>query len=112
MAGPRPPRLSWGRARGFEDEAQTTQGAVDGPLDVRSLSAATINEESAESSSSSMSRLMMISLLIIALLLYVFFRSGSDVALENCSLSALFPGLPVFSFVVGQGGETRLIKQL
>ena len=78
--------------------------AVDGPLDVRSLSAATINEESAESSSSSMSRLMMISLLIIALLLYVFFRSGSDVALSLAGLAITIVGTIGFQGLFGPDG--------
>ena len=37
---------------------------------------------------------------------------GSDVALENCSLSAMFPGPPIVGVVFGRGGEARLIKQL
>lgn len=84
----------------FADTVET----VDGPLDVRSLSAATINEESAESSSSSMSTLMMISLLIIAALLYVFFRSGSDVALSLAGLAITIIGTLGFQGLMGPEG--------
>ena len=77
---------------------------VDGPLDVRSLSTATINEESAESSSSSMSILMMVSLVIIAVLLYVFFRSGSDVALSLAGLAITIVGTIGFQGLVGPDG--------
>ena len=78
--------------------------AVDGPLDVRSLSTATINEESAESSSSSMSILMMVSLIIIAVLLFVFFRSGSDVALSLAGLAITIVGTIGFQGLVGPDG--------
>ena len=78
--------------------------SVDGPLDVRSLSRATIDEESAESSSSSMTTLMMISLLIIALLLYLFFRSGSDVALSLAGLGITIVGTLGFQGLVGPDG--------
>ncbi|MEM8706912.1 MAG: MMPL family transporter [Actinomycetota bacterium] len=77
---------------------------VDGPLDVRSLSTATINEESQESSDSSMSRLMLISLLVIAALLYVFFRSGSDVALSLAGLGITIVGTMGFQGLVGPDG--------
>jgi len=77
---------------------------VDGPLDVRSLSGATIDEESAESSSSSMSILMMISLVIIALLLYLFFRSGSDVALSLAGLAITIVGTIGFQGLMGPDG--------
>ena len=77
---------------------------VDGPLDVRSLSAATINEESAESSASSMSILMMISLVIIAVLLFVFFRSGSDVALSLVGLGITVVGTIGFQGLAGPDG--------
>ena len=78
--------------------------SVDGPLDVRSLSGATIDEESAESSSSSMSVLMMISLLIIAVLLFVFFRSGSDVALSLAGLAITVVGTLGFQGLAGPDG--------
>ena len=77
---------------------------VDGPLDVRSLSAATINEESAESSASSMSILMMISLIVIAVLLYVFFRTGSDVALSLVGLGITVVGTIGFQGLAGPDG--------
>ena len=77
---------------------------VDGPLEVRSLSAATINDESAESSSSSMTTLMLISLAIIALLLYVFFRSGSDVALSLAGLAITIIGTIGFQGLMGPDG--------
>ena len=77
---------------------------VDGPLDVRSLSSATINEESAESSSSSMSTLMLISLVVIALLLFVFFRSGSDVALSLAGLGITIVGTLGFQGLAGPDG--------
>ncbi len=77
---------------------------VDGPLEVRSLSGATVNEESAESSSSSMTTLMMISLLIIAVLLYLFFRSGSDVALALAGLAITIVGTIGFQGLFGPDG--------
>ncbi len=77
---------------------------VEGPLEARSLSAATINDESAESSSSSMTTLMLISLAIIALLLYVFFRSGSDVALSLAGLAITIIGTIGFQGLMGPDG--------
>ncbi len=76
---------------------------VDGPLDVRSLSAATINEESADASSS-MTSLMMVSLLIILILLYVFFRTGSDVALSIAGLGITIIGTVGFQGLAGPDG--------
>ncbi|MEM9200455.1 MAG: MMPL family transporter [Actinomycetota bacterium] len=78
--------------------------AVDGPLDVRSLSSATINDESAESTDSSMSTLMMISLLVIAVLLFVFFRTGSDVALSLVGLGITVVGTLGFQGLAGPDG--------
>ncbi len=78
--------------------------SVEGPLEVRSLSAATINEESAESSSSSMSTLMVVSLAIIAVLLFVFFRSGSDVALSLAGLAITIVGTLGFQGLAGPDG--------
>lgn len=78
--------------------------SVDGPLAVRSLSGATIDEESAESSSSSMTTLMLIALLIIVLLLVVFFRSGSDVALSLAGLGITILGTIGFQGLVGPDG--------
>jgi len=78
--------------------------SIDGPLDVQSLSKATIDEESAESSSSSMTTLMAISLAVIALLLYVFFRSGSDVALSLAGLGITIIGTIGFQGLVGPDG--------
>ena len=77
---------------------------VDGPLDVRSLSTATIDEESSESSSSSMSGLMRISLVIIALLLLFFFRRGSDVALSLAGLAITIVGTIGFQGLAGPEG--------
>ncbi|MEO0492468.1 MAG: MMPL family transporter [Actinomycetota bacterium] len=81
-----------------------TVEAVEGPLDARSLSAATINEESSESSSSSMTTLMMISLVVIAVLLFVFFRSGSDVALSIVGLGLTIVGTLGFQGLAGPDG--------
>ncbi|MEM9519940.1 MAG: MMPL family transporter [Actinomycetota bacterium] len=78
--------------------------AVDGPLHVRSLSSATINDESAESTDSSMSTLMMISLLVIAVLLFVFFRTGSDVALSLVGLGITVVGTLGFQGLAGPDG--------
>ena len=77
---------------------------VDGPLDVRSLSSATINAESAESSASSMSLLMVISLVVIAVLLTVFFRNGSDVALSLAGLAITVVGTIGFQGLAGPEG--------
>lgn len=78
--------------------------AVEGPLDVRSLSGATIDQESSESSDSSMGRLMLISLLVIAVLLYVFFRSGSDVILSLAGLAITIVGTVGFQGLAGPDG--------
>ena len=96
-----------GDADGLEDAQLLVADVVDqvdGPLTVRTLSAATINEESAESSSSSMSTLMLISLVIIAALLFVFFRSGSDVALSLAGLGITIIGTIGFQGLVGPDG--------
>ncbi|MEM9464685.1 MAG: MMPL family transporter [Actinomycetota bacterium] len=77
---------------------------VDGPLDVRSLSTATINEESQESSDSSMSSLMLISLVVIAALLFVFFRNGSDVVLSLVGLGITVVGTIGFQGLMGPDG--------
>ncbi len=77
---------------------------VDGPLDVRSLSAATIDEESAESSSSSMSTLMFVAFAVIVVLLLLFFRSGSDVALSLAGLGITVVGTVGFQGLVGPDG--------
>ncbi len=78
--------------------------AADGPLDVRSLSNATINEESSETSQSSMSTLMLIALVVIALLLFVFFRSGSDMALSLAGLAITIVGTIGFQGLAGPEG--------
>ena len=77
---------------------------VDGPLEVRSLSGATIDEESAESSSSSMSRLMFVAFAVIVVLLLVFFRSGSDVALALAGLGITVVGTTGFQGLMGPDG--------
>lgn len=78
--------------------------AVEGPLDVRSLSGATIDQESAESSSSSMSVLMFVAFGVIVVLLLVFFRSGSDVALALAGLGITVVGTVGFQGLVGPDG--------
>ncbi len=96
-----------GDADGLEDAELAIADrveAVDGPLSVRSLSGATINQESAESSSSSMSILMLISLVVIAVLLFVFFRSGSDLALSLAGLAITIVGTLGFQGLVGPDG--------
>jgi predicted RND superfamily exporter protein len=77
---------------------------VDGPLEVRSLSGATIDEESAESSSSSMSILMFVAFAVIVVLLLVFFRSGSDVALSLAGLGITVVGTTGFQGLIGPDG--------
>ena len=77
---------------------------VDGPLEVRSLSGATIDEESAESSSSSMSTLMFVAFAVIVVLLLVFFRSGSDVALALAGLGITVVGTTGFQGLMGPDG--------
>ena len=77
---------------------------VDGPLDVRSLSGATIDEESAESSSSSMSVLMFVAFAVIVVLLLIFFRSGSDVALSLAGLGITVLGTIGFQGLAGPDG--------
>ncbi|MDJ0768980.1 MAG: efflux RND transporter permease subunit [Ilumatobacter sp.] len=77
---------------------------VNGPLTVRSLSGATIDDESAESSSSSMSILMVVALVVIAVLLFVFFKSGSDVALTLTGLGVTILGTFGFQGLMGPDG--------
>jgi predicted RND superfamily exporter protein len=77
---------------------------VEGPLEVRSLSSATIDEESAESSSSSMSTLMFVAFAVIVVLLLVFFRSGSDVALSLAGLGITVVGTIGFQGLAGPDG--------
>ena len=76
---------------------------VDGPLSVRSMSAATRSLDSDEASPS-MGTLMMGSLLVIVLLLFVFFRSGSDVALSLAGLAITIVGTLGFEGLVGPDG--------
>ncbi|MEM7326112.1 MAG: MMPL family transporter, partial [Actinomycetota bacterium] len=78
--------------------------AVDGPLDVRALSGATIDQESAESSSSSMTQLLVFALLVIALLLFVFFRTGSDVMLALAGLGITVLGTMGAQGILGPDG--------
>ncbi|MEM8925507.1 MAG: MMPL family transporter [Actinomycetota bacterium] len=77
---------------------------VEGPLAVRTLSAATIDAESAESSSSSMSTLMFVAFAVIVVLLLVFFRSGSDVILSLAGLGITVIGTIGFQGLMGPNG--------
>lgn len=77
---------------------------VDGPLDVRSLSAETIDQESAASSSSSMTVLMFVAFAVIVLLLFVFFRTASDVALALVGLGLTIVGTLGFQGIMGPDG--------
>lgn len=76
---------------------------VDGPLAVRSMSSATRDLDSDEASPS-MGTLMLVSLLVIALLLFVFFRSGSDVALSLAGLAITIVGTLGFQGLAGPDG--------
>ncbi|MDW3178721.1 MAG: MMPL family transporter [Acidimicrobiia bacterium] len=76
---------------------------VDGPLSVRSMSAATRSLDSAEASPS-MGTLMMGALLVIAVLLLLFFRSGSDVALSLAGLAITIVGTLGFEGLAGPDG--------
>ncbi len=87
------------RELGDPDELEATEllvaevaEATPGPLDISVLSSATVNEESSDSSESSMAILMVIALVVIALLLFVFFRTGSDVALGMAGLGITIAG--------------------
>ncbi len=77
---------------------------VDGPLEVRSLSPETSNQESADAASSSTSVLMMIALAVIVLLLFVFFRAGSDVLLSLIGLGITIVGTLGFQGIMGPDG--------
>ncbi|MGF1667245.1 MAG: RND family transporter [Acidimicrobiia bacterium] len=87
-----------------ELQIEETAAAVDGPLDVRSLSAETINQESAESSSNSMNVLMLVAFAVIVVLLFVFFRTGSDVLLSLAGLGITVVGTLGFQGIVGPDG--------
>ncbi|MBT8198775.1 MAG: MMPL family transporter [Acidimicrobiia bacterium] len=87
-----------------ELEIADIAAGVEGPLDVRSLSAETINQESAESSSSSMTTLMFVAFAVIVVLLYVFFRTGSDVLLSLGGLGITVVGTLGFQGIMGPDG--------
>jgi uncharacterized protein len=87
-----------------ELEIADTVTEVAGPLDVRSLSAETVDQESAESSSSSMTRLMFVAFAVIVALLFVFFRTGSDVLLSLAGLAATVVGTLGFQGIMGPDG--------
>ena len=76
---------------------------VDGPLAVRSMSNATRTLDS-DDASPSMGSLMLVSLIVIAVLLYVFFRTGSDVALSLAGLAITIVGTLGFQGVAGPDG--------
>ena len=76
---------------------------VDGPLAVRSMSGATRDLDSTEASPS-MGTLMMGALLVIAVLLFLFFRSGSDVALSLAGLAITIVGTLGFEGLAGPDG--------
>lgn len=76
---------------------------VDGPLSVRSMSAETRSLDSAEASPS-MGTLMMGALAVIAVLLFLFFRSGSDVALSLVGLAITIVGTLGFEGLAGPDG--------
>ena len=76
---------------------------VDGPLSVRSMSAETRSLDSAEASPS-MGTLMMGALAVIAILLFLFFRSGSDVALSLAGLAITIVGTIGFEGLAGPDG--------
>ena len=59
---------------------------VEGPLLARSLSPATITEESAQATGSTMVRLMVVALVVIAVVTFLFTRSPSDLLLTMASL--------------------------
>jgi len=76
---------------------------VDGPLSVRSMSSATRSLDSDEASPS-MESLMLVSLLVIAILLFLFFRSGTDVALSLAGLAITIVGTLGFQGLAGPDG--------
>ncbi len=59
---------------------------VDGPLDARALSGATLDEEQDDATQSSMNTLMVVALGVIAALLFVFMRSPTDLGLAVLGL--------------------------
>lgn len=76
---------------------------VDGPLSVRSMSSATRSLDFDEASPS-MESLMLVSLLVIAILLFLFFRSGTDVALSLAGLAITIVGTLGFQGLAGPDG--------
>ena len=78
--------------------------AVSGPLDVRSLSGATITVESEDALASTLSVLLAIALLVIALLLTLFFRAASDVLLSLLGIAITIVGTLGFQGVAGPDG--------
>ncbi len=78
---------------------------VEGPLDVRSLSKATRDQEADESIASSTILLVALSLLlVIAALLGVFYRTASDVALSMLGLAITIAGTLGFQGLAGPNG--------
>ncbi len=87
-----------------ELEIAETVAAVDGPLDVRSLSPETVDQESAQAASGSTNVLMLVAFAVIVVLLFVFFRTGSDVLLSLAGLGITVVGTLGFQGIVGPDG--------
>ncbi|MEO1055531.1 MAG: MMPL family transporter [Actinomycetota bacterium] len=77
---------------------------VEGPLEVRSLSKATRDQEADESIASSTLFLVALSLLVIAALLGVFYRTVSDVVLSMLGLAITIVGTLGFQGLIGPNG--------
>lgn len=77
---------------------------VEGPLDVRSISAATVDQESADASSSSMSTLALVAAAVIVMLLAVFYRTASDVVVSLIGLVLTVAGTLGFQGLAGPEG--------
>ncbi|MEM9513241.1 MAG: MMPL family transporter [Actinomycetota bacterium] len=77
---------------------------VEGPLEVRSLSKATRDQEADDSIASSTLFLVALSLLVIAALLGVFYRTVSDVVLSMLGLAVTIVGTLGFQGLIGPNG--------
>jgi len=77
---------------------------VDGPLSVRSVSSETRSVDTAEASPST-GTLMLGALAVIAVLLFLFFRSGTDVALSLAGLTITIVGTLGFQGLAGPDGS-------
>lgn len=93
--------------RAFDDVQLDVAASVDdadGPLEVRALSASTVNEEKQSSNSESMNRLLLLAFAMITIAMFAFFRSATDVVLSLVGLALTVGGTLGFQGWLGPDG--------